>query len=56
MHSILRYVFDSRTREMSNKGSKIKLKGGQKHKINNIEENYAVGALKLLKYVVKVGS
>ena len=28
--------------ERSNKGTKIKLKGGQKHKIDNIEENNAV--------------
>ena len=34
----------------------IKLKGGQKHKIGNIEENNAVGVLKLLQYVVKVGN
>ena len=52
MHSILRSVLDSRTPERSNKGPKIKLKGGQKHKIDNIEENNAVGVLKLLKYVV----
>ena len=44
------------TPEMSNKAPKIKLKGDQKHKIGNIEENNAVGVLKLLQYVVKVGS
>ena len=55
MNSILRWVLDSKTPERSNKGPKIKPKGGQKHKIDNNEENNAAGVLKLLKYVVKVG-
>ena len=38
------------------RGQKFSLKGSQKHKIGNIEENNAVGVLKLLQYVVKVGS
>ena len=38
--------------EKGQKGTKMELKGGQKHKIGNIEENNAVGALKLLQYVV----
>ena len=37
-------------------GPKIKLKGGQKHKIGNNGANNAVGVLKLVQYVVKVGS
>ena len=34
------------------KGPKIKLKGGQKDKIGNIEENNAVGVPKLPQYVI----
>ena len=52
MHSIHKQLLDSSTPERSNKGPKIKLKGGQNHKIDNIEENNAVGELKLLQYVV----
>ena len=52
MHSILRQLFDSSTPERSNKGPKIKLKGGQEHKIDNIVKNNAVGVLKLLQYVI----
>ena len=36
-------------------GPKMKLKGGQKHKINNIEENNEVIVLQLHQYVLQVG-
>jgi hypothetical protein len=52
MHSILRWLLDTSAPERSNKGPKVKLKGGQKHKIVNIEDNNSVGVFKLLQYVV----
>ena len=35
-------------------GTKIKLKGGQKHKIGHIEDNYKVSVYQLHQYVVHV--
>ena len=47
MHALLKWLLDFSTPGGSNKGPKIKVKGGQKQKIGNIEENNAVGMLKL---------
>ena len=47
MHSILRWLLDTSAPERSNKGPKVKLKGGQKHKIVNIEDNNSVGVRNL---------
>ena len=42
------------TYERSTMGPKMKLKGGQKHKIDNIEENDEVIVLQLHQYVLQV--
>ena len=52
MHALLEWLLDSSTLERSNKGLKTKLIGGQKDEIGKIENNNAVGVLKLLQYVI----
>jgi hypothetical protein len=51
MHALLEWLLDCSTPERSNKEPKIKLKGGQRDKIGNIEKNNTVGVHKLLQYV-----
>ena len=52
MYSILSQLLDLSGIQKSRKGQKNKTKGGQKHKIDNIEENNEVGVLKHLQNVV----